>query len=276
MASGATILDRTQASLGLEIKDHLSNYIGQPNTADNRYTMANTAATMVDNFIKDSDTTTYDASQPRLTNISSGDYIYGIDRAGTTSTSVDFTATYTNSSTTIASIIRQYGLTETGTGTENLFNLGYSTYLQDNPCFNLVFPYDKGTLLREDIRRNLAPAHIKRIGAIPLHKVPDNEAVALESLREVVTETEFRRYLKYGFVLVRGKSGDTFQVFRNGAHTKVWRGGKLIEEICVRIGNIEKCPPTDNVIAFKTMIESDENEFKKTGNLYNMQYKRAA
>jgi len=102
-----------------------------------------------------------------------------------------------------------------------------------------------------------------------INKVPKNEQVAIETLREMISETEFRKYIKYGFVLVKGKSGNTYQVFRNRSHTKVWRNGKVVEEVCVRIKS-SAIPPTDNVIAFKTMIEADEDEFKKVGNIYKM------
>jgi len=94
-----------------------------------------------------------------------------------------------------------------------------------------------------------------------------NEQIALEALRESISETEYRKYLTYGFVLVKGNSGDTFQIFRNKSHTKVWRNGKVIEEICVRIKD-SSVPMTDNVLAFKTIIEADENEFRKLGNVY--------
>jgi len=103
------------------------------------------------------------------------------------------------------------------------------------------------------------------------NNVADNEKAALGTLREYVTELEFRKYLKYGFVLVKGMSGNVYQVYKNKAHTRVWKNGKVIEEICVRLKGFE-APPTDNVIAFKTMIEADESEFKKLGNVYNMQY----
>ena len=76
--------------------------------------------------------------------------------------------------------------------------------------------------------------------------------------------------MKYGFVLIEGKSGKTYQIFRNAYHTKVWKGGKLIEEVCVRIKSNLKVPPTDNVIAFRTMIRIDEEEFRKIGNVYKM------
>lgn len=121
---------------------------------------------------------------------------------------------------------------------------------------------------RQNIRNNLMINIKSRANLI--RNIPENEQVAIESLREEITETEFRKYLKYGFVLVKGQSGKTYQVFRNRSHTKVWKGGKIIEEVCVRLKNY-KIPPTDNVIAFLNMIQIDEEEFRKMGNIYKMQ-----
>lgn len=112
--------------------------------------------------------------------------------------------------------------------------------------------------------------HVKSraVNLIP-KDLPQNEQVAIETLREGITEAEFRKYMKCGFLLVPSKSGKIYQVFRNKSHTKVWKGGKLIEEICVRLKNVN-VPPTDNVIAFRAMIQIDEEEFRKMGNLYKM------
>jgi hypothetical protein len=101
-------------------------------------------------------------------------------------------------------------------------------------------------------------------------KINETEQKALDTLREMITEEEFKKYLRYGFMPVKGKSGDTYQVFRNQSHTKVWRNGQVIEEICIRIHGAVKVPLTDNVIAFMTMISADEEEFKKMGNRYIM------
>jgi len=100
--------------------------------------------------------------------------------------------------------------------------------------------------------------------------VPKNEMTAIETLREMITETEFRKYMVHGFILVKGTSGKIYQIFRRTKHTKVWYKGQLIEEICVRIRFDQNVPLTDNVIAFKIMIETDEEEFKKLGNVYQM------
>lgn len=125
------------------------------------------------------------------------------------------------------------------------------------------------------LRQNLAP-QIKTRGNGFDGIIENHEQVAVETLREEITEAELRKYLRYGFVLVKGASGKTYQIFRNSWHTKVWLGGKLIEEVCVRLDSAAKAPPTDNVIAFKRMVEVDESEFRKCGNVYNLQKKVVA
>ena len=105
--------------------------------------------------------------------------------------------------------------------------------------------------------------------ACPILEAKPNEYKAIETLREMISETEFRKYITHGFVLIKAKSGAIYQVFRNKSHTRVWRNGKVQEEICVRLAD-HRCPPTDNVIAFKHMIEADEEAFKKCGNIFRM------
>lgn len=136
--------------------------------------------------------------------------------------------------------------------------------------FDVSFSFPKNTksIKRNLLKKNLSPHIYPR--ANPIKNKAENERVAIESLREQITESEFRKYMKFGFVLVRGQNGKTYQIFRNKQHIKVWEKGKVIEEICVRIKNY-KIPPTDKIIAFLNMIQIDEEEFRKTGNIYNMQ-----
>ena len=105
--------------------------------------------------------------------------------------------------------------------------------------------------------------------ALELSKASPEEIVALESLRETVSEDEWKRYIKRGFILVRGSNGREYQLFRDKWHAKVRVKGKVVAEICSRLSST--VPPTDNVIAFKTMIEVDENQFEKAGNVYKME-----
>ncbi len=121
--------------------------------------------------------------------------------------------------------------------------------------------------IRRKLKRNLIIITNSR--AQPISNIAENERVAIETLREMISEAEFRKYIKHGFVLVRGQSGYIYQIFRNRAHTKVWKNGTVIKEVCVRIEDNE-IPPTDNIIAFKILIEGSEEEFEKLGNVYKM------
>jgi len=117
------------------------------------------------------------------------------------------------------------------------------------------------------MRRNMTIIVHSR--AQPIRRAEDNEMTAIETLREMITEAEFRKYMTHGFLLVKGESGCVYQVFRNRSHTLVWEKGEVVEEVCVRIKD-RKIPPTDNIIAFKILIETSEDEFRKLGNVYNM------
>lgn len=101
-----------------------------------------------------------------------------------------------------------------------------------------------------------------------------SEERALESLREMISEEEFRRYLKYGFITVESFRGKVYQIFQNNNHVKVWDNGRLIEEVCIYLKN-RRIPLTDKVIAFKAIIETDEDEFRSMGNIYNLRKKAA-
>jgi len=82
------------------------------------------------------------------------------------------------------------------------------------------------------------------------------EGTALVLLRRMLSDQEWRRYLKYGFIVVRGPTGLRYQIVRGQSHLKVYRRGDKIAELCLAVdGN---CPPTDHVITKKIMVECDE------------------
>jgi hypothetical protein len=122
---------------------------------------------------------------------------------------------------------------------------------------------------QQRLRRNLLPTIKSRANYHSLKGYTPEEQNALDTLREMISEADFRKYLKYGFVLIKGASGLVYQIHRNKAHTKVWDSGELVEEVCVRIKD-PKVPLTDNVIAFMSMILASEEAFKALGNVYNM------
>lgn len=99
------------------------------------------------------------------------------------------------------------------------------------------------------------------------------EQMALETLRESLTEDEYRRYLKTGFLNVTGRSGRTYQIPRGSGyspHVVVWERGKKVADICIYLKD-DLTPPTDRVIAFKAIIEADEQELWQRGNVFKYQ-----
>jgi hypothetical protein len=177
----------------------------------------------------------------------------------TDATSVTYTPSeieYTTSATELsAGVLRDWA------------TYGNACNIQYVPWVSYIYNTNPAETKRERLRNNLVIAVKSR--ATPLGNASGPELVALETLREMISESDFRKYLKYGFVLVEGASGKIYQVYRSRAHTKVWENGKIVEEICVRISD-HNIPLTDNVIAFISMILASEDEFKKLGNVYNM------
>ena len=129
-------------------------------------------------------------------------------------------------------------------------------------------PKDMKEVVRSTVRANLLIQIGKR--NIPQRRMEEAELIAQETLREMVSEENFRRYLKYGFITVRGRSGDVYQIFRDRVHTDVWRAGKKVEEVCVDIHPDVHSPPTDKAIALMTMLVTDEVAFRKSANVYPM------
>ncbi len=146
--------------------------------------------------------------------------------------------------------------------------VAFSSQFSAKNSINIPFEYSLKEVRKYKIRNNLVSILVKS-RAEDYRNIPKNEWCAIETLREMITEAEFRKYITHGFILVKGKKGHIYQIFKNRDHTIVWEKGKVIEEVCVRIKD-KKIPPTDNVIAFKILIETSEDEFRKLGNVYNM------
>jgi len=142
----------------------------------------------------------------------------------------------------------------------SIYGQGTASQFGEFSWGNWGVPVDKKTLFAGKMKSNLVITVKTR--APEIQQASPAERVALETLREVISESEFRKYLRYG-------SKVRAEMFRNRAHTKVWRNGKVVEEICVRIKAAD-IPPTDNVIAFRQIIQTSELEFKKLGNVYKM------
>lgn len=120
--------------------------------------------------------------------------------------------------------------------------------------------------LRQMLKQKLTPQILfKRNGlSIPLK---DPEKRARETLKNIVGEDRFKRYLKHGFLTLKGKSGLIYQIFPGHEMTKVWKNGEFIEKMCVVFVD-SSVPPTDSVIMRMLVILDDEDAFRKRANVF--------
>ena len=122
------------------------------------------------------------------------------------------------------------------------------------------------------------PGHIEVIernqhGAVPralqnhadFTTVTRPEIKALQLLKKMLSAEDFKRYLRYGFVVVRGASGLEYQIVRGAWHLKVWNRGKKVAELCVGLKGA--MPPTDSVIARMVLAQYDEPDLWRRSNL---------
>lgn len=104
-----------------------------------------------------------------------------------------------------------------------------------------------------------------RATQVSFRDAKENELVALRLLREMVDTEVFRKYLKHGFVTVRGPSGLTYQIRRRSHLIAVWDRGKMLCTLCVYLR--DKIPPTDDVVAKMVICELDELDIWKRANV---------
>jgi hypothetical protein len=96
--------------------------------------------------------------------------------------------------------------------------------------------------------------------------VPENEITALGLLKSMLSPDEWRRYLTYGFIVIRGQSGLEYKIARNKSHVVVFKKGQIMAELCVSVNG--GVPPSDAVIARKILIEVDEKDIWARANVH--------
>lgn len=93
------------------------------------------------------------------------------------------------------------------------------------------------------------------------------EIRARTTLREMIIESEYRRYITNGFIMIRAKSGLWYQIFSGatGERVRTYKDGKPFESLCIHTDR--SCPPTDHVINMKILVEIDEDSLRKGANI---------
>ena len=99
----------------------------------------------------------------------------------------------------------------------------------------------------------------------PLPTLSPAEQKARDTLRDLLSEADWRGYLTNGFIVVRGPSGRRYQIFRDQRRTVVWGQGRQLATICIHTD--AQCPPTDHVLNLKILVELDEDAVWAGGNV---------
>lgn len=92
------------------------------------------------------------------------------------------------------------------------------------------------------------------------------EKRARETLRRILGDEKFQKFIRNGFVSVQGKSGRIYQIYPGHGMTVVYNHGTPIEKLCVVLdGNFT---PTDSLITRYIMILHDEDQFRSFANVW--------
>jgi len=92
---------------------------------------------------------------------------------------------------------------------------------------------------------------------------PEANKKALHSLRDMLSEQDYRKFLKRGHIEVPGKRS-TYIVRKHGK-ISVLKQNKEIARLCVH--TTKGLPPVDHVLSMKQLIELDEQEIWKRSNV---------
>lgn len=122
-------------------------------------------------------------------------------------------------------------------------------------------------VIRETLKQNITVSALSTRQEILTIQASVAEMKARETLRDTISEKEYRKYITNGFIMVLGASGKWYQVFNKQKHLRVYDSGKFIKELCIHT-DAKEVPPTDHVLNMKVMLECDEQTVWDASNLY--------
>ncbi len=161
------------------------------------------------------------------------------------------TSTYSN-------IWREY---DTGTGADatTIYNNGLYKWDTRSVTWSppVVAPGDR---IRQMIRDRMGPT-IRRSRTSLSIAMDVREERARQTLRRIIGEQAFRKFVRDGFITVVPKSGLTYRIYPGHGITEVYDKGIMVDRLCVVLqGNF---PPTDSILMRYLLILNDEGEFSK-------------
>lgn len=133
------------------------------------------------------------------------------------------------------------------------------TFLHDyyNKPAIIVSPGDR---LRKIIQARMAPRFHRRRRSLST-AMDIRERRARQTLRRVIGDQAFRKFMRDGFITVVPKSGLTYKIRPGHGMTQVYDRGIMVDLLCVVLQG--DFPPTDSLLMRYLLILNDEGEFCK-------------
>lgn len=154
-------------------------------------------------------------------------------------------------------------LDNTATTATTFTNDNYYTVTNNTDGVLRINFQDKKRTLRNHIKGNLL---IKSVSRSLERSISLEEQKARDSLRDLITEKDWRRYVTNGFIMVKGEHY-WYQIFNRG-NIGVFHKGKKTHSICIHTD--KSCPPTDHVLNMKILAEIDERQIWRGGNVHTL------
>lgn len=188
-----------------------------------------------------------------------------------TATSAMQTAFENQYGATISSADIQNNIRITTTGDATTYTISYANLALDEANYLASQKLDLKGLMREAIKHNLLIRSGGKRKSLDLNVTPQ-ELKARDTLRDMISEAEWRRYATNGFLMVKGSKDFSkgaaywYQIFADRSRrVRVYQNGKALKDICIHSDQV--CPPSDHVINMKVLVEIDEQAVWSGGNV---------
>jgi hypothetical protein len=146
---------------------------------------------------------------------------------------------------------------------------GYNTW----PAEPIVPPVPLSDRFRQILQSRQAPLFIP--SRTPIKAIAEErEMRARQTLRRILGDDGFQRFLRNGFVSVRANSGKVYQIYPGHGMTVVYDRGTPIEKLCVVLRG--DFTPTDSLITRYVMILHDEASFRSLANVFSAPARKVA
>jgi len=179
--------------------------------------------------------------------------VINVTSLGDTNTIIRVSADSSTSSNSWETCINGWKITES-TG---IPSISTSNIIKWEMISSYISPQEK---LKQILQKRMTPYIIS--SRKPMKNPYDaREEKARETLRRVIGDSQFRNFLKNGFVSAKAKSGKIYQIFPGNDMTKVYSSGQLVEKLCIVLKG--RFPPTDSVIMRYLMVLNNEDKFRE-------------